>query len=1002
MPSPDKNSVDVPIQVFGGRVTQFDPQNLPVGASPFNQDVSFSGQNPSGTGMVTGVATRPGLSSFYPAFAGNPTVNYVRTFEDTLGNFRQLILDGLGVLHQEFPAATLSTIGNVVAASFAQSDTLNGREWQAIGDGQFGIDIPRQWDGTNFDRASQCGPGAPPAVIDESVSGTIVASPNGLQQISSGITTLSEIGNIVTVSGPGTATLRTGDTVIITGATVAGYNGTWAVGNIISSTAFQYISTVTGLATDNSGSGSLATGITKVVFTASISFSAGATMTIAGAGVAGYDGTWQIRLGGTGTTFFIAVTTLSLANSGGGTGTAAGNISAGVHQVSVCFVTRQNYITKPSPYTSWTAGGSKRAIVSNIPTGPANITQRILIFTPVITAPATTGPFFYFPNTVATPTAGIFPTMVINDNTTTTYAIDFLDAVLENATAATNLFNLLELGECSGMAAYSNRTSWTGERNKVPNFVNVTFDGGFSQFNNLPLGWIPDPTNSGGGAGDYTNPYWGGDYTITGDGATAIRGKIFQTAYQDYLGVPIIFSATAYSIRVRVAKNNILAAGTLHINLQSTSGGFTTVGISLAAGAVTTSYAEYTAVLTAAIASPESDLQLQVYADGTPTNGGIFYVDCVEIYPTQQANNRTRVRFSYAGQPEAFDQLTGFLDVGVDNGQAIRCSFRLLDNKLYILKERSMYVTNDDGQNEPSLWVVNTVSDTVGTPSVHGAAVGESWAIIAAHDGVYIFWGSEPVKISQEIQPDWNTINWSAASAIYCAVDTFNKRIHIGAPVGISTIPNVEFVCDYSQLANSEGATSAEDIVSHPQAYYSAYQPTKVLAPGKARKWTVWNLNGGQGANCAVVMVRQDGSYHLIRGNAIGNGKVYDQLATQLSDDGTAINSQYQTAFIPEIEMEQQLQLGSHRKLFKYLTGYSIGVGTMTWTMFGAQNQRAKSLSNLTLQNPAHWDWEKNTNFVGERASYLFGTDAVGSWFETTRLAATVQRELFTPVRGVA
>src|SRR5258707_69147 len=129
MPSPDLRSVDIPIDVFGGRVTQFDPQKLPLGASPFNQDVVFSGQSPSGQGLVAGVATRPGLAQFYVPFSGNPSVNYLRTFVDGVENLRQLILDGAGILHQEFPENAMSIVGTVVAAAFCQSDTYAGREW---------------------------------------------------------------------------------------------------------------------------------------------------------------------------------------------------------------------------------------------------------------------------------------------------------------------------------------------------------------------------------------------------------------------------------------------------------------------------------------------------------------------------------------------------------------------------------------------------------------------------------------------------------------------------------------------------------------------------------------------------------------------------------------------------------------------------------------------------------------------------------------------------------
>src|SRR5208283_2323366 len=112
MPSPSQISVDLPIEVLGGMVTQIKPQKLPMGASPFCQDVSFV--------TAGGVQTRPGMQSVYQnPFASNPTVNYLRTFVDLAENIRQLNLDGLGNVRQEYPPGILSIIGNVVPGAFA-------------------------------------------------------------------------------------------------------------------------------------------------------------------------------------------------------------------------------------------------------------------------------------------------------------------------------------------------------------------------------------------------------------------------------------------------------------------------------------------------------------------------------------------------------------------------------------------------------------------------------------------------------------------------------------------------------------------------------------------------------------------------------------------------------------------------------------------------------------------------------------------------------------------
>ena len=105
---------------------------------------------------------------------------------------------------------------------------------------------------------------------------------------------------------------------------------------------------------------------------------------------------------------------------------AIGNISPGVHQCSVIFVTRQGYWTAPSPPVSWTAAGAKKVSVTNIPTGPSNVVQRLLAFT------ASGGATFY----------QVPATMTINDNTTTSLVVDFSDTILLSGVSMDYLFEL--------------------------------------------------------------------------------------------------------------------------------------------------------------------------------------------------------------------------------------------------------------------------------------------------------------------------------------------------------------------------------------------------------------------------------------------------------------------------------------------------------------------------------------------------------------------------------
>src|SRR5271169_5939546 len=145
-------TIDASLDLFGGLVTDMPAADLPQGVSPDCQDVAF---------LQGAVKTRPGLVSVFSPIGGNPTVNYLKTY--TQPNLAQtlLALDSAGTLWAENSPGVLSQIKTGLAPNAAaNSASLFGREYMALHDGSFGIDLPRQYDGTNFDRVSQVGPGA--------------------------------------------------------------------------------------------------------------------------------------------------------------------------------------------------------------------------------------------------------------------------------------------------------------------------------------------------------------------------------------------------------------------------------------------------------------------------------------------------------------------------------------------------------------------------------------------------------------------------------------------------------------------------------------------------------------------------------------------------------------------------------------------------------------------------------------------------------------------------
>src|SRR6266705_422414 len=469
--------------------------------------------------------------------------------------------------------------------------------------------------------------------------------------------------------------------------------------------------------------------------------------------------------------------------------------------------------------------------------------------------------------------------MVIADNAATSLTVDFSDAILHAGTNVDDLFKLIELSDCAGVLDYAQRLFWWGERNKQNNFVNLGFDGGFTgpSFPHYPLGWTPDAVFAPGGTDEETFVVWGAAYSIVGNGTTSTRGLMTQGAVNDALGAPLIQANTDYTVRARCARNSTLSQGALHIHLFSAIGGINTTGLQLTAA---------------------------------------------------QPVNASLVRASRVEDPESYDGVNGLLSIAENNGQAIRAAFKLRE-RLYFVKEHSLHVTQDDGTNEPSLWATAEVSRKVGTPSVRGVGIGEDWVVIAHRTGLYIFSGGEPVKISQEIQPTWNQINWQYGHTLWVTVDTKERRILIGAPMGTATAPNQILMLDYRDL------DSAEDIAGRPPINIT-YTGRKT-ATDKTRKWSPWTI----AANACALVERTDGTAIVAIGGGTpgvggsgATGKVYQLSDTQLSDDGAAIPSYYTTHYFPERAVELALSLGAHRKLFSYLTMFVEGAGNLSLTSF--------------------------------------------------------------------
>jgi hypothetical protein len=146
----------------------------------------------------------------------------------------------------------------------------------------------------------------------------------------------TESGNTVTITTSSAHGLVTGQAVLIAGFTgvYAGYNGTYTLASVPSTTTFTYTDPTSGLGKSGSGTvtgyGLTESGSTVTVWTTvAHDLAINEPVTISGAGVAGYNGTFTITSlpgGANGTTFTYTDTNTGLANAGGGTAALARGI----------------------------------------------------------------------------------------------------------------------------------------------------------------------------------------------------------------------------------------------------------------------------------------------------------------------------------------------------------------------------------------------------------------------------------------------------------------------------------------------------------------------------------------------------------------------------------------------------------------------------------------------------------------------------------------------------
>lgn len=620
----------------------------------------------------------------------------------------------------------------------------------------------------------------------------------------------------------------------------------------------------------------------------------------------------------------------------GANGTAAdtvnaGHIPAGVHTFWVSYETLFGYITAPSVAGTWTAGGNKTVLLSAIPTGPWYVTARRVFF-------SIAGALHMYYQTGGGPNN--YKSGRIADNTTTSVEFDFDDTFLTQSTQVDYLTRNFAIPPAMGFADYGGRMTVWGCLNSVK-FNNLNFDGGWN--GNTPLGWVQV---AAGQTKETTGSFAGESLKITGDGATAIRGRVSNNG----AATAAFVLNTAYTLSIRLKATAGIVNGRLNVILRSATSGITYGTYQIAGSKISSFWQEYSTAWIAGIAvSLPADTIFEVFVDQTLDNTKSIWVDHPQIVPTNNAYESSVLRVSNPFDPETFDSISGFLYAAKDNGEVITACTEMR-SFFYVLKEGSLHTTYDDGSTLPSGWFVREVDDTAGCPNPRALVCTKSMLLYPARSGVHRYDGSRPVKLSQEIQKDWKALNWTASGTIHSLLDPEQKVAYFFTPTGTDLFPKASYILDYS-----EGMGQEDD-------------------PGPRKwgrdKWTQaitasWRFENGVSAQ--TIWGGQPGTQSIF----LGGNEVYEHTGT--NDDGDAIDSFYDTAFLKAGDSGQDL--------FGGVSCYIEGSGAALGFLIGLDEVQVQALQNQNLVAAPGREYEMLANMEIERAKVRVESNVLDTYF---------------------
>lgn len=473
---------------------------------------------------------------------------------------------------------------------------------------------------------------------------------------------------------------------------------------------------------------------------------------------------------------------------------------------------------------------------------------------------------------------------------------------------------------------------------------------------------------------------------------------ISQPAYQDYWGTPILQPNQPYEVIARTQLSSG-AGGTINFVLYSPSEG------TLAEASITPTWSSLRwSSAPFSMVMPENiptDAVLYVYstwtANGTMELADVFIVNSANPVLTNQ------IRFSYPTNPFGYDNENGYVAISSEPDPIV-AQFKQR-KYLYALTTRNLLQTFDTGE-VPSEWGLDVFAVNCGGSGPNGVDSQSDVAWWIGQHGAQVFEGSLPKKVSQEIEPDVDAINWNFANIIGVASDPIQRVVYFTVPSNSATSANNLLTMNHRMVDPSVNITDPIHVSSYTG---------KMIATDLARKWSPWPVSYNSVSMCYIL----NASSQLVQAMTFGGGyasggMVYYQdfvnyppgnpaatsWNTSDADMGT-FASYYYTYFFFAHDIEQNAMLALYRKLFCYMSTHVTGTGNLTLTPYvDAISNAWPALPALTLQlaDPGV-DYEFGLNVSGNRMALKYSMTSGAFWL--THLIVSARRDLVFPVGGV-